>query len=101
MAMLNVRLTQDLVDRLDATVQAEGTNRARFVRRLIEDALAGKRPQRRTDVPDEDELVQLLSEKARHGNVAAIRSLLVRQEQSDPQTRAMAMLEMMVAERRQ
>lgn len=51
------------------------------------------------DPPTEDELIELLAEKARQGNVAAIRSLLARDHATDPRERAMAIFQEMVAER--
>jgi hypothetical protein len=41
-------------------------------------------PPRRLNAPSEEELLDLLAEKARMGNVAAIRTLLVREEQKGP-----------------
>jgi hypothetical protein len=41
----------------------------------------------------------LLSEKARMGNVSAIRALLVREEQKDPRRAALALFEEMAARR--
>jgi hypothetical protein len=39
-----------------------------------------------TETPAEDELLKLLADRARKGNVAAIRPLLLREEQKDPRT---------------
>jgi hypothetical protein len=47
------------------------------------------------------ELLELLSEKARQGNVAAIRSLLAREEELDPRQRAMLSFEALAEERGQ
>jgi hypothetical protein len=47
----------------------------------------------------EEELLELLAERARQGNVAAIRTLLVREEQRDPRAQAMALFEAMAARR--
>jgi hypothetical protein len=49
--------------------------------------------------PAEEELLDLLAEKARGGNVAAIRSLLAREYVKDPRTRAIDLFAEMVAER--
>jgi hypothetical protein len=49
--------------------------------------------------PAEEELLDLLAEKARGGNVAAIRSLLAREYVKDPRTRAIDLFAKMVAER--
>jgi hypothetical protein len=52
---------------------------------------------------DESELLELLAEKARQGNVAAIRVLLVREEERDrdPRARSLALLQEMAEARRQ
>jgi hypothetical protein len=50
--------------------------------------------------PWEAEVRDVLAEKARMGNVAAIRALLAREEQKDPRAQALALFEEM-AERRQ
>jgi hypothetical protein len=47
----------------------------------------------------EDELLGLLIEKARMGNVAAIRTLLAREEWKDPRRAALALFEEMAARR--
>lgn len=43
-----------------------------------------------TQPPTEDELLELLADKARMGNVAAIRSLLAREANQDPHERLMS-----------
>ena len=43
----------------------------------------------------------LLTEKARQGHVAAIRTLLAREEQADPRTRALLAFEQIAAGHRQ
>jgi hypothetical protein len=58
-------------------------NRARFVRNLITEAVDGA-PVEAPEHPSYDELLDLLAEKARQGNVSAIRSLLAREEYEDP-----------------
>lgn len=98
MARLTIRLTDRMSGQLDAVAQTHGLSRARFVRQLIAQAVAG------TSVtspgpPAEKELLELLAEKARQGNVAAIRSLLAREQMSDPRSRAIALFQEMVAER--
>jgi hypothetical protein len=50
-------------------------------------------------MPSEEELLDLLAEKARMGNVSAIRALLVREEQKDPRKAALALFEEMAARR--
>jgi hypothetical protein len=70
------------------------------VRQLLEVGLRDREPVPPPDVPSEEELLELLAEKARIGNVAAIRALLVREEQKDPRAQALALFQEM-AERRQ
>jgi hypothetical protein len=53
------------------------------------------------DAPSEAELLELLSERARQGIVSAIRTLLIREEEQDPRTRALAMFREMTEARRQ
>jgi hypothetical protein len=83
---------------LEAAAKERGMSCARFVRHLISDAVAGT-PVRSAGRPSEEELLELLAEKARQGNVAAIRSLLTREALSDPRSRAIELFQEMVAER--
>jgi hypothetical protein len=83
---------------LEAAASAAGVPAARFVRQLIAQAVAG-RSVGAPDPPTEEELYDLLAEKARQGNVAAIRSLLARKQVTDPRERALALLRDMVVER--
>jgi hypothetical protein len=85
-------------EQLEEAAAAAGVPAARFVRQLIADAVAG-RPVGQPEAPSEEELLDLLAEKARQGNVAAIRSLLAREQAADPRQRAMALFAEMVAER--
>jgi hypothetical protein len=57
------------------------------------------RPKPPSETPSGQELLDLLAEKARMGNVAAIRTLLVREEQRDPRAQALAKVEEMAARR--
>jgi hypothetical protein len=93
-----VRLSDSLVARLDGLAGERAVNRTRLVRQLLEPGLQD-RPAPRADSPTEDELLMLLAEKARQGNVAAIRSLLAREELSDPRSRAIALFSEIVADR--
>ena len=68
------------------------------MRQLVAAAVAG-RPVANPDPPTEDELLALLAEKARQGNVAAIRSLLLREENRDPRKRALALFSEIAADR--
>ena len=85
---------------LEAMAAERGVPRARMARRLLEQGLRD-RPVSSPEAPDEEELLELLAEKARGGNVAAIRALLLREEARDPRTQALAALEALAEERRQ
>jgi hypothetical protein len=98
MEQLSVRLTDFMFEQLDALAEERGITRTRAVRQLLEAGLRD-RPAPWSEPPSEDELVALLSEKARQGNVSAIRSLLVREESRDPRARALALFESMIVER--
>jgi hypothetical protein len=98
MERLSVRLTDRMFWQLDSLAAERGVTRTRLVRQLLEAGLRDRRPPP-SEGPSE-ELLDLLAEKARAGNVAAIRTLLVREEQRDPRAQAMALFQAM-AERRQ
>jgi predicted DNA-binding protein len=82
MDQLSVRLPDRMLRQLDALALERDVTRTGLVRQLLE---AGLRD--RPDTPSEEELLDLLAEKARRGHVAAIRTLLVREEQKDPRRR--------------
>jgi hypothetical protein len=100
MARGTVRLTDQTLTRLDGLARELGTSRAALVRRVVEGALEGV-PMPELEPPAEGELLGLLSEKARQGNVAAIRTLLAREEQADPRERALLAFEQLAAGRQQ
>jgi hypothetical protein len=83
---------------LEAVAAERGVSCARFVRELIAQAVVGTRVEG-LGPPGEEELLDLLAEKARGGNVAAIRSLLAREHIKDPRQRAIDVFSEMVAER--
>ena len=83
---------------LDALAAERRVDRNRLVRQLLEAGLRD-RPAPPSDTPSEEELLELLAEKARMGNVAAIRTLLVREEQKDPRAQALAQFEEMAGRR--
>ena len=95
---LSVRLTDRMFLQLDALAAERGVDRTRLVRQLLEAGLRD-RPAPPSDTPSEEELLELLAEKARMGNVAAIRTLLVREEQKDPRAQALALFEEMAGRR--
>jgi hypothetical protein len=83
---------------LDAVAQRRGLSRTRLVRQLLEAGLRD-RPPPPSDTPSEEKLLELLAEEARMGHVAAIRTLLGREEQKDPRAQALALFEEMAARR--
>jgi hypothetical protein len=99
MDQLSVRLTDRMFWRLDALAAERGVTRTRLVRQLLEAGLRDQPPPE-SDVPSEEELLDLLAEKARMGNVAAIRARLAREAEKDPRAQALALFQEMV-ERRQ
>jgi hypothetical protein len=98
MERLSVRLTDRMFLQLDALAQERGVDRTRVVRQLLEAGLRD-RPVPPSETPSEEELLALLTEKARMGNVSAIRALLAREEQKDPRKPALALFEEMAARR--
>jgi predicted transcriptional regulator len=100
MARLTIRLADRLEQRLDTLAAEHGRSRAAIARELLEASVQGT-PALEPETPTEDELLALLTEKARQGNVAAIRSLLLREEQKDPRHRALLAFEQIAGERRQ
>ena len=98
MPMLSVRLPASTIEALDDLAAERGIDRSRLVRQLLEAGLQG-RPRPSSEPVTEDELVALLSERARAGNTAAIRTLLARGVGLNPREEAWRTLEAMVAER--
>jgi hypothetical protein len=98
MERLSVRLTDRMFWQLDALAAERGITRTRLVRQLLEAGLRD-RPAPESHTPSEEELLDLLAEKARMGNVAAIRALLAREEQKDPRAQALALFQEMAARR--
>lgn len=99
MERLSVRLTDKTFRELDALAAERGIDRTRVVRQLLEAGLRDRNTIPPPDMPSEDELLELLAEKARMGNLSAIRALLVREEQKDPRKKALALFEEMAARR--
>src|SRR5215207_1250203 len=98
MPMLSVRLPRSTIEALDDLAQERGITRTRVVRQLLDAGLRG-RPAVNGEPPSEEELVALLSERARAGNVSAIRSLLAREHMLDPRERALALFQELARER--
>ena len=95
MPMLSVRLPRRTIRQLDTLAAERGITRTRVVRQLLDAGLIG-RPAPPSATPSEAELVALLGERARAGNVSAIRSLLAREHVMDPHERALAIFQSMV-----
>lgn len=95
MPMLSVRLPARTIEQLDALAAERGITRTRVVRQLL-DAGLRDRPAPSSEPPTEEELVALLTERARAGNVSAIRSLLTREHLQDPRDRAIAAFQSIV-----
>ncbi len=98
MERLSARLTDRMFSQLDALALERGVTRTRLVRQLLEAGLRD-RPPPPSETPSEDELLAILTERARAGNLAAVRTLLVREEQKDPPAQALALFEAMAARR--
>jgi predicted transcriptional regulator len=79
---LSLRLSRDLMRRLQRLADARGVDRSRCLRDLIREA--SMTPQERSEAPDRDELMTLLADKARDGHVGAIRLLLDRVDRPAP-----------------
>ncbi len=77
---VTVRLMSEQLERLDTVAESRGLSRSDALRRLIDEATLTRA---RWQLPDAQELLMLLGEKARSGNVAAIRALLDRQDRDD------------------
>ena len=77
---ISLRLMADQLERLQMVAEARGLSRSHALRRLIDEA--SLTPEERGRLPDSEELLALLAERARAGNVAAIRALLDRMERN-------------------
>lgn len=78
MHRVSFRLPDLTLAALDELAAERHVTRTRLMRQLLDGGLRDRGASIEVDVPDEHELLQLLSERARAGNVAAIRSLLAR-----------------------
>ena len=77
---ISLRLMADQLERLHMVAEARGLSRSHALRRLINEA--SLTADERSRLPDADELLALLAERARAGNVAAIRALPHRMERA-------------------
>ena len=78
MTIISLRLMSEQLERLDELAESRGLSRSDTLRRLVDEATLS--PEDRHRLPDSQELLVLLGERARAGNVAAIRVLLDRVE---------------------
>ena len=77
---VTVRVPQGTLERLDELAAARRLSRSTMLRALVDDATLT----RAGEVPDERELLVILAERARAGNVSAIKMLLDREAVRDP-----------------
>lgn len=70
---MTFRASEVLVARLDQLAEATGSSRSAAIKRAI---LEASTPANAQPIPDEHEVLVLLSEAARGGNVTAMRELL-------------------------
>ena len=78
MRSVTVRLADGLFNRLDELAAERGVDRSTLLRRLIDEA--APLPEGTPEIPDDAELLRLLAEQARSGNVGAMRILLDRRD---------------------
>jgi Ribbon-helix-helix protein, copG family len=97
---VSVRASGRMLERLDELAAERGIDRSRLVRQLLEAGLRD-RPPPPSEPLDEDEILALLTEKARSGNVSALRTLLAREQERDPHEAALIALQKMAEARRQ
>jgi hypothetical protein len=100
MISMHVRVSASLLERLDGLAAEREVDRSRLVRQLLEAGLRD-RPTPVIEPPTEDELVAVLTERARNGNVSAARTLLARLEEDSPRERLIAEFERLARERRE
>lgn len=86
MSHVSLRLVSDQIERLDMVAEARGLSRSDMLRRLIDEASLSR--EERDRLPGTPELLRLLAERARAGNVAAIRQLLERSAERDAHERS-------------
>lgn len=77
---VSVRLSPSLLDRLDELAAARRLSRSAMLRALVAEAA----PSVADEIPSERELLAITAERARAGNVSAIKLLLARDARRDP-----------------
>jgi hypothetical protein len=97
---LGVRLSDLQHAKLEALAERDGTSKSDVVRALI-DAVSVD-----VEIPaaprlSEDEILDLLHQRARAGRTSALLALLKREEDRDPRARTLELFRAMVEERRQ
>jgi metal-responsive CopG/Arc/MetJ family transcriptional regulator len=99
MPRITLRLREHMLAAIDDLARERGVSRTDVVRDLLS---AGLRDRQTPEVEplDERELLAVLNEAARRGNVSAARSLLARRGYLDPQEAARDEFLRMVEERR-
>jgi metal-responsive CopG/Arc/MetJ family transcriptional regulator len=100
MERLSVRLTDRMFQQLDELAEERGITRTRLVRQLLEAGLRD-RPAPTAELPSENELLAILIDRARTGNVNAVKMLLAKHEQLDPKERAWLAFQQLAEGRRQ
>ncbi len=99
MPRIVVRVRESLLDAIDAAAHERGLSRAETVRDLLAVALRDRLPLA-AEAPTEAELLGVLAEASRRGNVSAARSLLARRGYMDPRDVAREAFQQAVRERR-
>jgi hypothetical protein len=97
---LSVRFGPQGYRRLQAIAAARRVSLSRCVRQLVDEA-SPDAPRRSRRHLSEEELLDMLRERAEDGNVTAIRALLERERQQDPRSAALAALQRMAEGQRQ
>jgi hypothetical protein len=91
MERVTVRVSRVALARLDGLAADRGTTRSKLVREAVEALVAGE-PLPPARAMAEEEILGLLRQRAREGNVSALRTLLAREESADPHRQALAAL---------
>jgi hypothetical protein len=99
MPRLVVRVREQMLVALDDLAAERGVTRTAVVRQLLEAGLRDRHTQE-VDPLDERELLAVLNEAARRGNVSAARSLLSRRAFVNPQVQAREEFRRMIDERK-
>ena len=96
---LTVRLRESMLVAIDDLAAERGVSRTEVVRDLLAAGLRD-RPTLEAEPPTEQELLGVLAEASRRGNVSAARSLLARRGYLDPKDQAREEFRRMIDERK-